>query len=190
MAKSKRTHATKTRSTAKVQRKKVAAGKELQRGTTRSNSKQATVIAPLGRPQGATVSAIMKATGWQQHSVRGFLAGVVRRKLGLMLESEKSDGERHYHIVASKVSKPSSEERRPPRGVRPRLVGHSTRNVRSRDRALARFRGCRPPGHVTAMARRSIDAETFAAEIARLRDLNLAELRQRWAKLFQLDSSH
>jgi hypothetical protein len=40
------------------------------------------------------------------------------------------------------------------------------------------------------MARRSIDAETFAAEIARLRDLNLAELRQRWAKLFQLDSSH
>jgi hypothetical protein len=110
MAKSKRTRATKTWSTAKGQRKKVAAGKEIQRGATRSNSKQATVIALLGRPQGATVSAIMKTTGWQQHSVRGFLAGVVRKKLGLTLESEKSDGGRHYHIVASKESKSSSED--------------------------------------------------------------------------------
>jgi hypothetical protein len=110
MAKSKRTQTTKPQSVGKGQRKKVAAGKETQRGTTRSNSKQVTVIALLSRPQGTTVSAIMKATGWQQHSVRGFFAGVVRKKLGLTLESEKSDGERQYRIVARKGSRSGAED--------------------------------------------------------------------------------
>src|SRR5438874_1794557 len=108
MAKSKRTKTTTSRSVG-TRRKKVATGKETQRGTTRSNSKQTTVIALLSRLQGATVSAIMNVTGWQQHSVRGFFAGVVRKKLGLTLESEKSDGERHYRIVASKASKSGAE---------------------------------------------------------------------------------
>jgi len=105
MANTKRTKTNRPRSVAKGQRKKVAAGKDAQRGTTRSNSKQATVIALLSRRQGATVSAIIKTTGWQQHSVRGFFAGVVRKKLGLTLESEKSNGERHYRIVARNGSK-------------------------------------------------------------------------------------
>jgi hypothetical protein len=47
----------------------------------------------------------MKAIGWQQHSVRGFFAGVVRKKLGLRLESEKGDGDRVYRIVTSKATK-------------------------------------------------------------------------------------
>ena len=61
-------------------------------------SKQARVIAMLQSPSGATIAAMMDATGWQQHSVRGFLAGVVRKRLKLKLSSKKVDGNRVYQI--------------------------------------------------------------------------------------------
>jgi Protein of unknown function (DUF3489) len=74
----------------------------------KSGSKQSHVIAMLRSPAGATIDAMTKATGWQQHSVRGFLAGVVRKRLNLKLSSEKADGNRIYQIKTSNGGKPSA----------------------------------------------------------------------------------
>jgi Protein of unknown function (DUF3489) len=78
-----------------------------------ANSKQEQVLGMLRRPEGATIAAIMKATAWQQHSVRGFFAGVVRKRLGLTLESQKKDGVRTYRIIAAKPTKAKSTSASP-----------------------------------------------------------------------------
>jgi uncharacterized protein DUF3489 len=79
------------------------------RSNSEPSSKQDSVIAMLKSPAGATIDAMMKATGWQQHSVRGFLAGVVRKRLKLKLGSKKVDGKRIYRITGG--AKDRSESR-------------------------------------------------------------------------------
>jgi hypothetical protein len=70
----------------------------------RPNTKHARIIALLRAPTGTTIAAIMTATSWQQHSVRGFLAGVVRKKLRLNLISKQTDKGRIYRIRDVKAS--------------------------------------------------------------------------------------
>ena len=60
--------------------------------TPREGTKQATLIAMLRAPDGATIEEIMAATGWQSHTVRGAMAGALKKKLGLDVTSEKVDG--------------------------------------------------------------------------------------------------
>jgi hypothetical protein len=76
-------------------------------------SKQSRVIAMLQSPTGATIAAMMKTTGWQQHSVRGFLAGVVRKRLKLKLSSKKVDGSRVYRIAGASSGKTGARSSRP-----------------------------------------------------------------------------
>jgi hypothetical protein len=75
-------------------------------------SKQSRVIVMLQSPTGATIAAMMKATGWQQHSVRGFLAGVVRKRLKLKLSSKEVDGNRVYQIASRESGSPTSRQSR------------------------------------------------------------------------------
>ena len=85
---------------AKTAQKRKAQAKAKTPGT-RANSKQAEVIAMLKRPEGATISEICTATGWQQHTVRGTFAGAFKKKLGLEITSVKEPGrDRVYRIDA------------------------------------------------------------------------------------------
>src|SRR5947209_2955527 len=94
----------KTRKKAKLARAKNGAYKPVKGANTRpraarGRTKQEAVLALLRQPAGATIAAMMKATGWQPHSVRGFLAGVVNRRLKLKLSSAKVEGVRVYRIA-------------------------------------------------------------------------------------------
>lgn len=67
----------------------------------RKGTKQALLVGMLRRPEGATIGQIVKATGWRRHTIRGAISGAVKKKLGLAVTSEKTEGgERTYHIPA------------------------------------------------------------------------------------------
>src|ERR1700686_5299804 len=74
------------------------------------SSKQSRVIAMLQSSSGTTIAAMMKVTGWQRHSVRGFLAGVVRKRLKLKLGSKKVDGQRVYRIATADGGKSGARQ--------------------------------------------------------------------------------
>lgn len=66
----------------------------------RQQSKQDTVMGLLRRPEGATIEQICEATGWLRHSARGLLAGPIKKRLGLLLASEKSEGGQRIYRLA------------------------------------------------------------------------------------------
>ena len=106
MSKSKRARPRKARAASKVRSK--GTGRKSGAHRKGGNSKQDHVLGLLRRPSGATIENITQSTGWLSHSVRGFFAGVVRKKLGLTLLSEKSDGERVYRIAGGPTAAKSA----------------------------------------------------------------------------------
>jgi hypothetical protein len=68
----------------------------------RHDSKTAKILDLLKRPGGVTLKELMKATGWQAHSVRGFLSGTVGKKMGVHVESFKGDDQQRAYRISSK----------------------------------------------------------------------------------------
>jgi hypothetical protein len=101
-----------TRSAARKTRKSKSRARSVAlspKAAARPNTKHARIVAMLRAPAGATIAAIMTATEWQPHSVRGFLAGVIRKKLSLNLVSEQTDKGRVYRIKDGKASSVAAE---------------------------------------------------------------------------------
>jgi hypothetical protein len=89
----------KNRSKSKAASKAAKASGHATNSPVRANSKLATVIAMLNRKEGVTIEQLVKATGWQAHSVRGALSGAIKKKLGMAVVSAKTDGTRSYRIA-------------------------------------------------------------------------------------------
>ncbi len=81
--------------------KKTSVGKTAKEKGFREGSKTETILGLLKRPEGATAKELLKVTGWQAHSLRGFISGTLGKKLGLTVTSAKTEsGERAYSVKA------------------------------------------------------------------------------------------
>lgn len=97
----------KTKATSRLRRHKAAklkAPPKISKAKPFVESKRVRIVKMLSAPKGTTIAAIVAATGWQQHSVRGFLAGVIRKRLSLNLVSEHSAKGRIYRVKDGKPS--------------------------------------------------------------------------------------
>lgn len=104
-AKSVRPSSTKTAKVVAVKKSSLAPARSLNPPVKhRAGSKQAQVIEMLMKPEGTTIDDIMQTTDWQQHSVRGFHAGIVRKKLRLTLISEAAEAGRIYKVTGNAAS--------------------------------------------------------------------------------------
>ena len=91
----------KTKKSKTAKATKITKAAKTKKAAPAGSTKGATILELLRRKDGATLTELMKATGWQAHSVRGFLAGNVRKKMGLDLSSTKrEDGQRVYQVAA------------------------------------------------------------------------------------------
>ena len=82
-------------------RKAKPAARAKKAATPQRGSKTAKILALLKRPGGASLQQLQKATGWQAHSVRGFLSGTLKKKMGLRVDSAKlQDGRRTYRVTS------------------------------------------------------------------------------------------
>jgi hypothetical protein len=90
----------KARSASKIGSKAAGSGQAKGRANFEADAGAGTAV----RTERRTIASVTRSTGWQPHTVRAFLAAVVRKRLGLRVESEKTDGERVYRIVAGKAS--------------------------------------------------------------------------------------
>lgn len=97
-----RVRPTKALTTAKPVTAKIAAAPSTPPTPPSPSTKQDQLLALLSRPQGASLADLMAVSAWQQHSVRGFLAGTVKKKLGLVLVSSKPEGEARCYRIASR----------------------------------------------------------------------------------------
>jgi hypothetical protein len=84
----------------KTPRAAIASAPPNPRKTPREGTKFASVIALLEREGGATIGDLQDATGWQEHSVRGVLAGALKTRFGLTVTSQKTDGVRVYRAAS------------------------------------------------------------------------------------------
>jgi hypothetical protein len=111
MAKAKTRSSSRTKSTTAKSDRSSAGKIAPRKSSSRSDvTKHDQVLAMLRSRGGATVAALVRTTGWQPHSVRGFLAGVVKKKLGLNLTSEKTESGRVYRVAAAKPQSASRPE--------------------------------------------------------------------------------